>query len=288
MTGFGSSETTRNGWQIRVEIKAVNHRYSEVVVRMPRQFSILEEAIRREIQKKLVRGRIEVFLNIEETEEKKSKVTLDKDLALAYHETLNELSVQLGQELEISAYQLAKLPEVMQVTDEDVDLEFLSKLVLETVENALIKLTMMRCAEGEQLSKNLHLKLHKLTQMIQQIKARAPEVVLAYQQKLTERIDDLLHQLPVDESRIATEVAIFADKANIDEELVRMVSHCHQFQRTLESKEPVGRKLDFLVQEMNREINTIGSKANDAYIAHLVVEAKSELEKIREQVQNIE
>ncbi|MDW7673746.1 MAG: YicC/YloC family endoribonuclease [Bacillota bacterium] len=289
MTGFGSGEITDNGWNIRVEVKAVNHRYSEAIVRLPRQFSLLEETVRAQIQKKVTRGRIEAYLNFEETEEKKSIVKLDKDLAVAYYKSLKELSGILDRnDSEVTAIQLAQLPEVIAVKEEDIDFEVIKELVIKAMVGALAKLNKMRETEGEELTKDLSQRLAKLVGITQQIKERSPKVVKEYQDKINERIKELLVHIPLDENRLAMEIAVFADKCNIDEELVRLDSHCHQFNQSLASEEAVGRKLDFLVQEMNREVNTIGSKANDLTISHLVVEAKSELEKIREQVQNIE
>lgn len=288
MTGFGSSEIAGAGWHIRAEVKAVNHRYSEIVVRMPRQFAVLEEVIRVEAQKMIIRGRLEIYLNFEETGEKKSIVKLDKDLALAYYKTLKELSGILDQEHQVTALQLAQLPDVLVVEEEDIDLDQIKEITIQVVHNALDKLKKMRITEGQELTKDLNQRLHNLKELISKIKARSPLVVTEYKQRIQERIKELLEHIPIDENRLGMEIAVFADKANIDEELVRLDSHCHQFSQTLLSQEAVGRKLDFLVQEMNREVNTIGSKANDLTISHLVVEAKSELEKIREQVQNIE
>ena len=288
MTGFGSAELSNSRWQIRCEIKAVNHRYTEVVVRMPRQFVSLEETVRSLVQKKVVRGRIEVYLNFEETEEKKSMVKLDKELALAYHKTLNDLSSVLGQELKVTAIQLAQMPEVLQVKDEELDIEIIKEMLSQVVIDSLEKLSKMREIEGEELTNDLSQRLLNLQGLIHKIRERAPLVVKEHQVRIKDRIKDLLDHIPLDENRLAMEIAVLADKANIDEELVRLESHCHQFKKAFDSLEAVGRKLDFIVQEMNREVNTIGSKANDMTISHLVVEAKSELEKIREQVQNIE
>jgi uncharacterized protein (TIGR00255 family) len=288
MTGFGNSELADAGWKIRAEVKAVNHRYGEIIVRLPRQFNSVEEAVRAEVQKKVTRGRVEVFLNFEETGEKKSIVKLDKDLALAYHKTLTDLASYLGEEHQVSAFQLAQLPEVLTVEEKDLDLEAIKEITVQVVNGALHKLTQMRIVEGQELARDLSRRLLTLKELAEKIKDKAPSVVKDYQQKITERILELLQHIPIDANRLAMEIAIFADKASIDEELVRLDSHCQQFAKALSSKEAVGRKLDFLVQEMNREVNTIGSKANDITISHLVVEAKSELEKIREQVQNME
>jgi len=288
MTGFGNSELVGAGWNIRAEVKAVNHRYGEIIVRLPRQFNSVEEAVRAEVQKKVTRGRVEVFLNFEETGEKKSIVKLDKDLAIAYHKTLKDLASYLGEEHQVSAFQLAQLPEVLTVEEKDLDLEAIKEITVQVVNGALNKLTQMRIDEGQELARDLSARLLILKELAGKIVDRAPLVVKEYQQKITERIQELLQHIPIDENRLAMEIAIFADKSSIDEELVRLDSHCQQFAKALSSKEAVGRKLDFLVQEMNREVNTIGSKANDITISHLVVEAKSELEKIREQVQNME
>jgi uncharacterized protein (TIGR00255 family) len=288
MTGFGSSEQVGAGWNIRAEVKAVNHRYGEIIVRLPRQFNSVEETVRAEVQKNVTRGRVEVFLNFEETGEKKSIVKLDKDLALAYHKILKDLADSLGEEHQVSVFQLAQLPEVLTVEEEDLDLETIKEIAVQAVDGALQKLNQMRTAEGQELARDLFARLSTLKGLAEKIKDRAPLIVKEHQQKITERMQELLQHIPVDENRLAMEIAIFADKASIEEELVRLDSHCRQFILALSSEETIGRKLDFLVQEMNREVNTIGSKANDLAVSHLVVEAKSELEKIREQVQNIE
>ncbi|NPV27709.1 MAG: YicC family protein [Firmicutes bacterium] len=288
MTGFGRAEVCGEGKIIVAEMKAVNHRYSEVVVRLPRQYSPLEERIRRVILNKVSRGRIDVYLNIEDESEKSRLVKVDKALAIAYYNSLKELAQILEIPLQVGVDQVAGLPEVLKLEEPENDLETIWSVAEPAVSLAVEELILMRQQEGKKLGEDLIHRLNKIAQFIKEIEARVPYVVQSYRERLQMRVQELLGETTVDEARLAMEVAVFAERCNITEELVRLDSHLHQFRETLGLDTPIGRKLEFLVQEMGREINTIGSKANDLPIAHLVVEVKSELEKIREQIQNIE
>lgn len=288
MTGFGRGEMEGLGYSFAVEMKSVNHRYSEVMVKMPRNFYSLEENIRKAILNKVNRGRVEVYINVKETEEKKRLVKVDKELALSYDNSLKELAQILDTAYNSDIYRLAALPEVLHVEDEEIDMLSLWPILEKAVESALDALLQMRRIEGERMYQDLLGRLDYLRKATKDVAERSPLVVGEYQEKLKERLAVLLKDTGIDESRLTMEVALFADRASIDEELVRLDSHFDQFEQALQSAEPIGRKLDFLVQEMNREINTIGSKANDLMITRTVVDAKSEVEKIREQVQNIE
>jgi len=288
MTGFGRGEAEGLGYRFSIEIKSVNHRYLEVLVKTPRTLNVFEDPIRKIIQESVQRGRIEIYINSKETEEKKSLVKVDKDLALAYDNSLKELASLLNSAYLTDIYRLVSLPEVLRVEDEETDLEALWPLLAGAVQDALAELLEMRQSEGERLCFDLSARLATLKKITDRISLRAPLVVVEYQERLKERLNNLLSDAVLDETRLAMEVALFADRAAIDEELVRLYSHFEQFEKILNTAGPVGRKLDFLVQEMNREVNTIGSKANDLEIAQLVVDGKSELEKIREQIQNIE
>lgn len=288
MTGFGRGKAEGEGYRFEIEIKAVNHRFLETIVRLPRNLSFIEEKVKKAVQENIYRGRIEIFINVKETEEKKRLVKVDKELALSYDNSLKELALILNTEYNTDLYRLVSLPEVLTVEEEEADAEVLWSVLEKALKDALDELREMRRIEGEKLSRDLKNKLIGLRNLVQEISLRAPQVVIEYQEKLKERIAILQADAVVDENRLATEVAFFADRASIEEELVRLESHIEQFDHALESNEPIGRKLDFLIQEMNREINTIGSKANDLIIARAVVEGKSELEKLREQVQNIE
>ncbi|SHH62455.1 YicC/YloC family endoribonuclease [Desulfosporosinus lacus] len=288
MTGFGRGEASGSGYQISIELKSVNHRFLEVMVRMPRNFSSFEERIRKTLQEKFQRGRIEVHVNVVETEERKRLVKVDNDLALSYDKTLKDLALALHTVYETDIYRLVNFPEVLSVVEPEIDLDAL----WETCAKALLKATdgfgQMRRSEGEKLTTDLLQRIDFLTEYLHTISERAPYVVTDHQERLQERLQTLLGEVELDGVRLANEVVYFADRASITEELVRFDSHLAQSREALRSSESVGRKLDFLVQEMNREINTIGSKANDLKIGQQVIRVKSELEKVREQIQNLE
>lgn len=289
MTGFGRGEASGKGYQFAVELKSVNHRFFEASIRLPRNMLSFEERIRKLLQTKIQRGRIDVFVNVKETEEKKRLVKVDKELALSYDKTLKELALALKAPYRTDIYRLVTLPEVLDVEDEEIDLEHIWEILCSAVNEALNGYNTMRQVEGEKLVKDLLKRLDRISIIKDQIATFSDSMVSDYQGRLRDRIQLLLSENTVlDEARLANEVAIFADRVSITEELVRLQSHLDQGWHTLQGEDPVGRKLDFLVQEMNREINTIGSKANNISIAQLVVEVKSELEKIREQIQNLE
>ena len=288
MTGFGRGEQLGLGYHFSIEIKSVNHRYQEIMVKIPRNFNLLEERIRKIIQEKTQRGRIEVYVNVKETEEKERFVKVDKELALSYDKSLKELANLLDTTYTTDVYSLVSLPEILSVEEQETDIEAVWPYIETAVQEALTQLIAMRKNEGEKLAQDLLQRLDELRDLTEQIKQRSPLVVSEYQEKLRQRLAVMLTDTSLDENRLLMEVALFADRASITEELVRLESHIEQFVEALQQQQPIGRKLDFLVQEMNRETNTIGSKANDLVISHLVVEGKSQLEKIREQVQNIE
>ncbi len=288
MTGFGRGEASEQGKSIVVEIKTVNHRYSDVFIKMPRSISFLEDKIRTLVSKNISRGKADVFITYEDRGEDSKTVLIDEALAKAYINALKVLNDKFLLKDDTSSSMIARFPEVLKVEKAEENEEAIWKLLHESLEQALMALVKMRSAEGQELKTSLLERARYIEELISQIEKRAPEVVNEYKQRLEGRIKELLEQQVVDESRLAMEVAIMADRCSIDEELVRLASHISQMRDTLELKDPVGRKLDFLVQEMNREINTIGSKANDLYITKNVVDLKSEIEKLREQIQNIE
>jgi len=288
MTGYGRGEAVGAGKQLTVELKSVNHRFLETVVRLPRQYSPLEDRIKRSVQEKVSRGRVEMHFNFKETGETKRFVKVDKDIAVAYDKALGDLAKTLGTAYTTDLYSLINLPEVVSVEDREEDLEALWSMCQEALHLALQAFLEMRGQEGARLRQDLLNRLEKIANCNKEIELRQPYVVKEYKEKLRARLAELLEEVPLDENRLANEVAVFADRVSITEELVRLASHLEQFKSSLNAKEPVGRKLDFLTQELNREINTIGSKANDLEITRVVVEVKSEIEKIREQVQNLE
>ncbi|SPF40239.1 conserved hypothetical protein [Candidatus Desulfosporosinus infrequens] len=288
MTGFGRGEASENGYQFSVELKSVNHRFLEIIVRLPRNFASFEERIRKTLQERFQRGRIEVYVNVVETEGRKRLVKVDKDLALSYDKTLKDLALALHTAHETDIYRLVTLPDVLSVVEPEIDLDTLWRACAESLLKAADGFGQMRCSEGEKLTIDLLQRLDLIAEYLQTITERAPSVVTDYHERLQERIQILLGEVELDATRLSNEVVYFADRASITEELVRFDSHLTQSREALRSPELVGRKLDFLVQEMNREINTIGSKANDLRIGQQVVNVKSELEKIREQIQNLE
>ncbi|MDD2498607.1 MAG: YicC family protein [Desulfitobacteriaceae bacterium] len=288
MTGYGRGEAASDSHRITVEAKSVNHRFLEIVVRMPKQLLPLEEKIKSLVQEKVTRGRVDIFISLEENGEKKRLVKVDKELGLAYYNALRQLADTWGIPEKFDLVQMASLPGLLSLENEEDDLEAVWSVINEALICAMDDLIGMRASEGEKLAKDLLKRRETIAAYVDSIAERSPLVVSEYQEKLSQRIQELLGEVQIDESRLANEVAFFADRASITEELVRLNSHLEQMSHILSHDDAVGRKLDFLGQEMNREINTIGSKANDLAIGRLVVEVKSELEKVREQVQNLE
>ncbi len=288
MTGFGRGEYSQDGKEFTVEIKTVNHRYSDIFVKMPRQISFLEDRVRELVGRAISRGKTDVFITYSNYSEDSKYVVFDEGLAKAYVSAVEALRDKFGLADDISVSLVSRFPDVLRVEQAEEDEEQLWSMLKVAVDNAVASLVHMRSIEGEGLKKVLLERADHIETIIAEISKRAPEVPKEYKAKLCARIKELLDQQVVDENRIAVEVALFADRCSIDEELVRLASHFGQMRQILSMDQPAGRKLDFLVQEMNREINTIGSKANDLTITRLVVDIKSEIEKIREQIQNIE
>lgn len=289
MTGFGQSGRLTAGFRIQVELKSVNHRYAETAVRLPRQWLSLEDAVRKQVSRDIKRGRVDVIVNVEREGSSGTKVEVNWDVVYSYREAANQLKDKLGLGGDLSLQDLLQIPDAVRlVEDRSADRELIGEELLLAVSEAVQELSAMRMAEGQHLLEDLEKRLHLLKLYRSRMAVIAPRVAEEYKAKLAGRLQDLLGQVPLDENRVALEVAVFADRCSIDEELTRLLSHFDQFGKLLHSDEPSGRKLDFLIQEMNREVNTIGSKANHAELAATVVDMKAELEKIREQVQNIE
>ena len=287
MTGFGHCEYTENDITFTVEIKTVNHRYSDIFLRMPKQLSSFEDRVRSIVNSKIQRGKADIYITYDNKSSQAQEVILDEKLAQAYCSALKKISGELGLRDDVSASSLARFPEILKVEKRDSD-DSIGQILEKTVNTAISELIGMRIKEGEKLKETLLLNLFTIEQFIAKIQHKAPMVVKEYKEKLEARLSELIDIQRVDASRIATEVAIFADKCSIDEELVRLRSHIIQMREMLDQGSPVGKKADFLIQEMNREVNTIGSKANDLEITRNVVELKNEIEKLREQIQNIE
>ena len=288
MTGFGRGESDNGALKIVVEVKAVNHRYSEITVKQPRQFLALEDKMKKVVGEYIERGKVDVFVRTQELADAEKPVQIDQKRALAYHDALKDLAEALGTTYHVDPFRLMTLPEVIVKEESEPDMKALWPVMEAALRQAMDNHIAMRDQEGAHIEENLREKVAGLQHLATQVADRSPVVLVEYKEKLESRIAELLANATVDAERLAQEVAYFAEKSCIDEELVRLQSHFEQFYTIADQKGSIGRKLDFLIQEMNRETNTIGSKANDLEIGRLVVEMKSELEKVREQIQNIE
>ncbi|NLJ98332.1 MAG: YicC family protein [Tissierellia bacterium] len=289
MTGFGIGESSDGRYNFSVEIKTVNHRYNDIMIRMPKHLSYLEDKIKTTIKDRINRGRVEVYIKLGYIDEAGMDIKVDFQLARAYKDRLNELIGELQIKDDIKLSHILAVPEIIQTESKKVDDDSIWNCLKIALEVALDNVMTMRKNEGIELKRDMENQLVTVQHLIGKIENRAPLVVIEYKEKLKERIEELLKEdCNIDEDRLNYEVVFFADKSDITEEITRFKSHIKQFSNSLMNEEAVGRKLDFIIQEMNREINTIGSKANDLYICNYVVDIKSELEKIREQVQNIE
>ncbi len=288
MTGFGTATAQAPGGRLTVEVRSVNHRFSEVQIRLPKDLSALEEPTRAVVQGRVQRGRVEVVVTREDGTRRTKAVRADLELATAYARALRELAGTVGAAGEVTLAQLAALPDVLRVEDERGEVETLWPALEVAVSTATDALVAMRTAEGHRMAADLLERLAAIERLADTVSERVGEVVRAYSERLRARLADLLTDVPVDEARIATEVALFAERSDISEELVRLRSHIVQFRQAIGEDGAVGRKLEFILQEMGRETNTIGSKANDLDITRAVIAMKSELESLREQVQNIE
>lgn len=291
MTGYGRARRTVNGRDITVEVRSVNNRYLDCSVKMPRAYIFAEDAVKSMVQKNVSRGKVDVFITVDSLGAEETVVAVNEPLAKSYLAALKTLySLGGGSWVKANCYatDLARLPDVLTVTKAEEDLESLSADLCGVLSEALEAHAAMRAKEGQKLAEDILSRLDTIEAITGKVEKRSPQTVAEYREKLLARMQEVLQSTTIDESRILTEAAIFADKVAVDEETVRLRSHLGQLREMLESGEPVGRKLDFLIQEVNRETNTIGSKCSDVEIARDVVELKAEIEKIREQVQNIE
>ena len=289
MTGYGKGEASNNDFRIKVELKSVNHRYLDITVKLPRYLIYLEESIKRVVKEKLNRGKIDIFINLDYENMSSLDVKVDIPLAKSFKNALEDLRSQLGLEDAVKLNNILSIQDVIKTEKRDLDEESVWETLKSALDESLNRILSMREAEGEQLKADMLGKLDNIGRVADEIMERSPLVVEEYRRKLNERILVLVEDAAlIDQDRLAMEVAVYADKSSIDEELTRMKSHIIQFKTIIEEDGSVGRKLDFLIQEFNREVNTIGSKSSDTVIVNKVVELKSEIEKIREQVQNIE
>lgn len=288
MTGFGRGHNVLNGRDITVEIRAVNHRYYEFSCRIPRSMGFAEERLKSLLQGKISRGKVEVSVLVNNTAVNDEQITLNTEVIRSYIEAMRSAGEQFGLEEDLSVSDILRIPDAFTVVKTDVDEEQLWSDVRSVAEEALAKFVSMRETEGERMKADILSRLEQIEKWVGFIEERSPQVVEDYRKRLYDRMCEVLKSKEIDENRILIEAGIFSEKTAVDEETVRLRSHIAQFRTMLESAEPVGRKLDFLVQEMNRETNTIGSKVQDIEVTRVVVDQKSEIEKIREQIQNIE
>ena len=288
MTGYGRARQTLNGRDITVEVRSVNNRYLDCTVKVPRTYIFAEDAVKARVQKAVSRGKVDVFITIDAAAADETVVAVNEPLARGYYEALTRLKDMFSLEDGLNAVTLAKFPDVLTVTKAEEDLESVAADICAVLDEALAAYNAMRTVEGSKLREDIAGRADTIEAVVGRVEERSPQTVAAYREKLLARMQEVLQSTAIDESRILTEAAIFADKIAVDEETVRLRSHLSQLRTMLESDQPIGRKLDFLIQEVNRECNTIGSKCNDLTIAQDVVNMKAEVEKIREQVQNIE
>ena len=288
MTGYGRAREMLNKRDITVEVRSVNNRYLDCTVKMPRMYSFAEDAVKQHVQKAISRGKVDVFITVDASAADVAKVTVNRELAAQYASALNELAEVCGTESHVTPEQLSRFPDVLTVTKADEDLETVSADLCAVLDEALAAYNTMRAVEGAKLAEDIAGRLSNIENYTSQVEERSPQTVAEYRAKLTARMQEVLQSTTIDEQRILTEAAIYADKVAVDEETVRLRSHVAQLRTMIASDEPMGRKMDFLIQEVNRESNTIGSKCNDVAIAQVVVGLKAEVEKMREQVQNVE
>ncbi len=287
MTGYGRAKLSKDDREYQIEIKSVNHRYLDISVRIPKQLSYLEETIKKEIAKKVKRGKIDVFVTFENNSLEGKEIKINTELAKAYIDELKKLAEKENILSDIQVTEISKYPDVLNIQSSQDD-EKITEEVLETVTIATDNLVQMRETEGNKISEDLLKRLNIINKKVEEIAKLSTGLIEEYVVKLEERINEILKNQEIDKTRLAQEVVIYADKCSIEEEVTRLNSHISQFKNLLNSNEAIGKKLDFIIQEMNRETNTIGSKANNLEITNGVIDIKTEIEDIREQVQNIE
>ncbi len=288
MTGYGSAKGSVAGLELTVELKSVNNRYLDCSVRLPRSFLFAEELVKQAVSEQVSRGKVDVFVTVGSNQEGESEVKVNRALAEGYANALREIAGLLGTEFRPDAAVVARFPDVLSVEKKELDKDTAGVELKALAAAAVAEFNTMRCREGERLKRDMLEKAERISQLVSVVEERSPKTVEEYRRRLEQRLREVLEDRNIDEQRLVTEAAIFADRTAVDEETVRLRSHLAQFAQLLEQGSPVGRKLDFLIQEFNRESNTIGSKCSDAALAQVVVDLKSEIEKIREQVQNIE
>lgn len=288
MTGYGSAKGSVEGQEITVELKSVNNRYLDCSVRLPRNFLFAEDTVKQAVSAGVSRGKVDVFVSAQASQDSGTVVSVNEELARGYRDAVACIAETLGLEGGLNAFSLARFPDVLTVERRELDKDKAAAALSEITAKAVEEFNAMREREGERLRRDMLGKLETIEGLVSVVEERSPQTVKEYRERLEARLRDILADRSLDEQRVITEAAIFADRTAVDEETVRLRSHIAQFRTMLEEGSPIGRKMDFLVQEFNRESNTIGSKCSDASLAKVVVDLKSEIEKIREQLQNVE
>lgn len=288
MTGFGSAKGTVEGLNIAVELKSVNNRYLDVSVRMPRSFMFAEEAVKSAVQRHISRGKVDVFVSIDSSDAGDITVKVNEALLKGYIDAVRSISEEYSLPADMTAFGVSRFPDVLSVEKKDLDADAISAGIVDITEHALDDFDAMRLREGEKLRDDVLGRLETISGYVADVETKSPETVKEYRARLEAKMAEVLGSAGIDENRILAEAAIFADHIAVDEETVRLRSHMSQLRKMINGSSPTGRKIDFLIQEFNREANTIGSKCQNSDIAHTVVDLKSEIEKIREQIQNIE
>jgi len=288
MTGYGSAKGSVEGQEITVELKSVNNRYLDCSVRLPRNFLFAEDTVKQAVSAGVSRGKVDVFVSAQASQDSGTVVLVNEELARGYRDAVARIAETLGLESGLNAFSLARFPDVLTVERRELDKDKAAAALSEITAKAVEEFNAMREREGERLRRDMLGKLETIEGLVSVVEERSPQTVKEYRERLEARLRDILADRSLDEQRVITEAAIFADRTAVDEETVRLRSHIAQFRTMLEEGSPIGRKMDFLVQEFNRESNTIGSKCSDASLAKVVVDLKSEIEKIREQLQNVE
>ena len=288
MTGYGSAKGTAGDLEISIEVKSVNNRYLDASVRMPRSFLFADEMVKSHVQKHISRGKVDVFISVDSSAANNMTVKVNEGLLKGYLDAIGHISAEYGLPNDLTAVSISRFPDILSVEKADLDAEAISAGIVAVAEEALADFDSMRQREGEKLCADVLAKLETIESLVCEVEKESPKTVEAYRNRLREKMTELLGTAGVDENRILAEAAIFSDRIAVDEETVRLRSHMSQLRSMLKGASPIGRKIDFLIQEFNREANTIGSKCQNSDIAHVVVDLKSEIEKIREQIQNIE
>lgn len=288
MTGYGSAKGSVEGQEITVELKSVNNRYLDCSVRLPRNFLFAEDTVKQAVSAGVSRGKVDVFVSAQASQDSGTVVSVNEELARGYRDAVAHIAETLGLESGLNAFSLARFPDVLTVERRELNKDKAAAALSEITAKAVEEFNAMREREGERLRRDMLGKLETIEGLVSVVEERSPQTVKEYRERLEARLRDILADRSLDEQRVITETAIFADRTAVDEETVRLRSHIAQFRTMLEEGSPIGRKMDFLVQEFNRESNTIGSKCSDASLAKVVVDLKSEIEKIREQLQNVE